>query len=125
MAVTAWEIRETLTPSAAELARRFARTPLGRELTGRERQVLALLAEGASTDAAASALYVSPATVKAHVRSILTKLGANNRTHAVAKLALAVSWDEEPDGAEPPRDERRTHPAASAAPRRRPLRLVC
>lgn len=104
MSGTVWELREELTPTALDLARRFGRTPLGAELTRRECQVLALLAEGASTDALADALYLSPATVKTHVRNVLDKLRANNRTHAVAKLLLAVSWDDEPDGAVTARD---------------------
>ena len=84
MNVTDWEIRDELTPTASELAVRFEATPLGRELTRREREVLALLADGASTDAIAAALYLSPPTVKTHVRNVLVKLRARNRTHAVA-----------------------------------------
>jgi|SRR5215472_14124849 DNA-binding CsgD family transcriptional regulator len=53
-------------------------------LTPRERQVLALLAEGASNKAIARALAVSVHTAKFHVASLTEKLGANGRLEAVA-----------------------------------------
>ena len=53
-------------------------------LTGREREVLALLAAGASNKAIARALGVSIHTVKFHVASLTEKLGANGRVEAVA-----------------------------------------
>src|SRR5437764_2580205 len=46
------------------------------ELTDREREVLALVAEGRSNAEVANALYLSPATVKTHVNRAMTKLGA-------------------------------------------------
>lgn len=58
----------------ARLVRRAARTQLD-ELTGRERDVLALMAEGRSNTAIAGALFLSPKTVETHVRNILAKLG--------------------------------------------------
>jgi DNA-binding CsgD family transcriptional regulator len=59
-------------------------------LTAREREVLELLAEGASNAAVGEALVISQATVKSHVRHILRKLGAANRTEAVS-LYLALT----------------------------------
>ena len=59
-------------------------------LTAREREVLELLAEGASNAAIGETLVISQATVKSHVRHILRKLGASNRTEAVS-VYLAVS----------------------------------
>jgi LuxR family transcriptional regulator, regulator of acetate metabolism len=53
-------------------------------LTAREREVLELLADGASNARIGESLVISQATVKSHVRHILRKLGANNRTEAVA-----------------------------------------
>jgi serine/threonine-protein kinase PknK len=47
--------------------------PLG-ELTGREREVLALMAEGRSNAGIGQALYVTEGTVEKHVRSIMMKL---------------------------------------------------
>lgn len=52
-------------------------------LTAREVEVLRLVAEGKSNRAIAAALVISEKTVKAHVSSILTKLGADNRMQAV------------------------------------------
>jgi DNA-binding NarL/FixJ family response regulator len=54
-------------------------------LTTRERQVLALLAEGLPNKGIASALDISDQTVKFHVAAIIGKLGATNRTDAVRR----------------------------------------
>ena len=62
-------------------------------LTERERQVLEKLAAGASNKMIARDLEISLATAKFHVSSLLTKLGARNRTDAVAiglKLGLLL-----------------------------------
>jgi NarL family two-component system response regulator LiaR len=53
-------------------------------LTERERQVLALMVQGLNNPQIAERLVVSRATIKFHVSSILTKLGATSRTQAVA-----------------------------------------
>ena len=53
-------------------------------LTSRERDVLALLAEGRTDRQIAEALFISPRTVAMHVSSILTKLGVTNRGGAAA-----------------------------------------
>jgi DNA-binding CsgD family transcriptional regulator len=53
-------------------------------LTARELEVLHLMSEGASNAAIGGALVISQATVKSHVRHILRKLGAVNRTEAVS-----------------------------------------
>ncbi len=52
-------------------------------LTGREEQVLRLMATGLSNPEIAESLTVTLETVKTHVGNVLTKLGAQNRTHAV------------------------------------------
>jgi DNA-binding NarL/FixJ family response regulator len=52
-------------------------------LTDRETEVLRKVAAGTSNKIIASQLAVSDATVKSHMKSILSKLGANDRTHAV------------------------------------------
>jgi LuxR family maltose regulon positive regulatory protein len=58
---------------------------LAEPLTGRELQVLALLAAGTSNQQIASELVVALETAKKHVSHILGKLGAANRTQAVAR----------------------------------------
>ena len=55
-----------------------------RRLTGREREVLEQLALGRSTEQAAAAIFLSPHTVRCHVKSAMRKLGARTRPHAVA-----------------------------------------
>jgi DNA-binding NarL/FixJ family response regulator len=53
-------------------------------LTRREREVLALLADGSDKDAIAGALYISPHTARTHVQNILAKLGLHSRLEAAA-----------------------------------------
>jgi DNA-binding NarL/FixJ family response regulator len=70
------------------LAARHVHDPLG-ALTAREREVLALMAEGATDRGISSRLFVTRKTVESHVRSILRKLDLpddahqNRRVHAV------------------------------------------
>lgn len=52
-------------------------------LTGRETEILRLMAEGLSNQEISSRLTITLETVKTHVGNVLTKLNANNRTHAV------------------------------------------
>jgi ATP/maltotriose-dependent transcriptional regulator MalT len=54
-------------------------------LTGRELEVLAMLAAGRSNQAIAGELVVTLDTVKKHVSHVLSKLGAANRTEAVSR----------------------------------------
>ena len=66
-------------------ARGDERDDLAEPLTARERDVLALLAEGLPNKAIAAALGISDQTVKFHVAAIIGKLGAANRTDAVRR----------------------------------------
>ncbi|WP_338871981.1 response regulator transcription factor [Myxococcus stipitatus] len=56
-------------------------------LTPREREVLALLAEGLSNKAIADRLAISEHTAKFHVNAVLAKLGVQRRTEAVVRAA--------------------------------------
>lgn len=67
----------------AELASDLAEHAADAELTAREAEVLRLVAAGNSNKLIAAALSVAEETIKGHVKSILSKLGANDRTHAV------------------------------------------
>jgi len=76
--------RHSLHTRFADEARTPARTPPGlAELTEREREVLALVADGLSNSEIAQTLHVSLPTAKTHVSRILTKLGARDRTQLV------------------------------------------
>jgi DNA-binding NarL/FixJ family response regulator len=91
--------------AAAELLRRAVNAALAQErfidpavpppgrrgkLTRRQREILQLLADGGSSAFAARELGLSEETVKTHTKNVLARLGARNRTHAVA-IALRES----------------------------------
>lgn len=61
-------------------------------LSPREREVLALVAEGRSNKAIAAALYVSPNTIKTHVASLLSKLHAHSRVQLAVIAARQVAY---------------------------------
>ena len=71
----------------AECAARAKPTPAGRDrlaaLTGRETQVLALVAEGLTNAEIARRLVVIPLTAKTHVSRVMAKLGARDRVQLV------------------------------------------
>ncbi|MFQ6145696.1 response regulator [Streptomyces seoulensis] len=72
-------LRQMVTARPLDSARALPRAAL----TGREEAVLRLMATGRSNPQIARTLTVSLETVKTHVGHVLTKLGAQNRTHAV------------------------------------------
>jgi DNA-binding NarL/FixJ family response regulator len=59
-------------------------TAAGRPLSRREAEVLRLIADGLANQAIAAALTVSVETVRTHIKSLLRKLSARDRAHAVA-----------------------------------------
>jgi DNA-binding NarL/FixJ family response regulator len=70
-----------------EIAAELAEHAADDALSARELEVLRLIAAGNSNKRIADQLAIGEATVKSHVTNILSKLGANDRTHAVT-LAL-------------------------------------
>lgn len=62
-------------------------------LTAREREIIGLIARGASNDEIACALQITRATVKTHVRHTFAKLGVSNR-HQAQQLITAANADQ-------------------------------
>jgi two-component system, NarL family, response regulator LiaR len=88
--------RPTLAPEATQVLVQAARRKPGQAdhgLTEREREVLALLAEGLSNAEIAERLVISVATVKFHVGGIFRKLGVNSRTEALSLALLGRPVD--------------------------------
>ncbi|MEU3711115.1 response regulator [Streptomyces catenulae] len=73
------ELRRMVTARPLDSTRALPRAAL----TGREEEVLRLMATGLSNPEIAAHLSVTLETTKTHVGNVLSKLGANNRTHAV------------------------------------------
>ena len=69
---------------SSEIAAEIAEHATDDALTPREVDVLRLVAKGNANKVIGAQLSLTEETVKSHVRSILAKLGANDRTHAVA-----------------------------------------
>ena len=74
-----------------------ASDPVFPELTSREREVLALIADGRSNSAIASSLSLSPKTVRNHVSSIFTKLHVADRAQAIVRARKAGLGEAPPD----------------------------
>ncbi|MGH3495540.1 MAG: response regulator transcription factor [Sciscionella sp.] len=94
----------TLTKGIGTTRAAGARIPVSR----REYEVLQLIADGLDNQRIAAALFVSVETVRTHVKSILRKLHARDRAHAIAiafRLGLLVPQPDLPD--ETPQGSRR------------------
>jgi DNA-binding NarL/FixJ family response regulator len=73
-----------------EVLRRQRRDPTPvPQLSAREREIMALVADGLAAGAIARQLFISESTIKTHLSRIYSKLGAANRAQAVMR---AVKW---------------------------------
>jgi DNA-binding CsgD family transcriptional regulator len=63
-----------------------------RRITARERQVLALVADGHSTAEIARALWITEDTVRTHVKRMMVRLEARTRAHLVAIAFREGLW---------------------------------
>jgi ATP/maltotriose-dependent transcriptional regulator MalT len=73
-------VREAIGPGRAD---RNRLRPVRSSLTGREWEVVDLLAEGATTAGIAHELQLSPETVRTHIKHVFGKLGVHTRDEAV------------------------------------------
>ncbi|MCF6377271.1 response regulator transcription factor [Nocardioides KLBMP 9356] len=75
--------RTFLCAGLSQAVMRRATSPAPPKLSGREAEVLTLLADGLGTGEIASSLYMSESTAKTHITHIYQKLGAANRAQAL------------------------------------------
>jgi DNA-binding NarL/FixJ family response regulator len=73
------------------IGRRRERNPI-EALTARERDVLALMAEGRSNRAIGQQLFLSPKTIEAHVSSIFSKLGIDDTPDDNRRILSVLAW---------------------------------
>jgi DNA-binding NarL/FixJ family response regulator len=76
----------------AEAQRRQGRRAAARPLTGRQRELLRMVAAGHDNIAIARQLGVSPGTVRKHLENAFARLGVSSRTAAIAKLYPDITW---------------------------------
>jgi DNA-binding NarL/FixJ family response regulator len=77
----------------ALLSRRATSTQ--KSLSKREREIMDLLAQGLTGEQVAAQLFLSPETIKTHIRNAMNKLEANTRVHAIA-IALREGFISSP-----------------------------
>jgi DNA-binding NarL/FixJ family response regulator len=77
----------------ALLSRKATQTQ--RVLSKREREIMDLLAQGLTGEQVAAQLFLSPETIKTHIRNAMNKLEANTRVHAIA-IALREGFISSP-----------------------------
>ena len=81
-----------LQPHVADALRVQGRRAAARVLTGRQRELLHLVAAGHDNVAIARQLGLSPATVRKHLENAFVRLEVSSRTEAVAKICPDATW---------------------------------
>jgi len=82
-----------VTLNASRWGRHFRRgdTETSGHLSDREREVVQMVAMGATSPEIAKSLHISPHTVRKHVNSAMNKVGARSRAQLVAKVLVATA----------------------------------
>lgn len=95
-------VRRALTPETAQTAgaRPYSTPYPANLLTQRELEVLGWLVHGAATGDMASAMGISAATVRSHIKAAMSKLGVSSRLQAAAR-AISLGLVEPPSAADP------------------------
>ncbi len=84
-------VQSRLLDRLAQLSRQATQTSSNDTLSGRETEVLQLMAHGSANKAIAAVLSISESTVKTHVSNIFQKLEVGQRTEAVTKaMSMAI-----------------------------------
>ena len=87
-----WRGENVVDPEVvSRLVQRPRQDPL-QSLTGREREVLALLAQGHSNSAIAAQLHLSDKTVEGHVAATFTKLGLRPQPHQNRRVLAVLRY---------------------------------
>jgi DNA-binding NarL/FixJ family response regulator len=98
-----WATRQSL----AELVRDLLSKANPSKLTGRELQILKLVASGCSNQEVANCLFVTRDTIRWHLKSLYSKLGAMNREQAIGRALnagiLVLAKAAQPEAARHPR----------------------
>jgi PAS domain S-box-containing protein len=89
------ELAGGLVPGEVAWTKAAVSTPGRIDLTGREREVMTLIAAGRQTSEIGERLFIAPETVKSHVGNAMGKLGAHTRAHAVAIALVSgqIAWE--------------------------------
>ena len=82
-------MERTRQPELIAVADRRGPEASRRQLRPRVREILGLLSEGLTGQAIAGRLFLSPETVRTHIRNATRKLGAKTRVHAVALMLVS------------------------------------
>jgi DNA-binding CsgD family transcriptional regulator len=86
-----WQRRAPVVPELEPLARRHRVDPIA-DLTRREREILALMAEGRSNQGICRTLWLSPKTVETHIRGAFAKLGIREAAEDNRRVLAVLTY---------------------------------
>jgi DNA-binding CsgD family transcriptional regulator len=86
-----WQRRAPVVPELELLARRHRVDPIA-DLTRREREIIALMAEGRSNQGICRTLWLSPKTVETHIRGAFAKLGIREAAEDNRRVLAVLTY---------------------------------